>query len=102
MLSYLGLEPVTQRFSVKNVFLEISQNLLENTSARVSFLIKLRASAWNFIKKETLAQVFSCEFCEICKNTISYRTPPVAASVELVYFKSLAGLRLLLAAYFMN
>ena len=22
------------------------------------------------IKKETLAQVFSCEFCEICKSTI--------------------------------
>ena len=25
--------------------------------------------ACNFIKKETLAQVFSCEFCEISKNT---------------------------------
>ena len=36
---------------------------------------------YNFIKKETLAQVFSCEFCEISKNTFSYRTPPVAASV---------------------
>ena len=23
-----------------------------------------------------LAQVFSCEFCEICKNTFCYRTPP--------------------------
>ena len=23
----------------------------------------------NFIKKETLAQVFSCEFCEISENT---------------------------------
>ena len=34
-----------------------------------------------FIKIETLAQVFSCEFCEISKNTFSYRTPPVAASV---------------------
>ena len=32
-------------------------------------------------KKETLAQVFSCEFCEIFKNTRFYRTPPVAASV---------------------
>ena len=37
--------------------------------------------ACNFIKKQTLAQVFSCEFCEISKNTFSYRTPPVAASV---------------------
>ena len=25
--------------------------------------------ACNFIKKEALAQVFSCEFCEIFKNT---------------------------------
>ena len=24
--------------------------------------------------------VFSCEFCEISKNTYFYRTPPVAAS----------------------
>ena len=31
--------------------------------------------------KETLAQVFSCEFLEISKNTFFYRTPPVAASV---------------------
>ena len=44
------------------------------------FLIKLKASACNFIKKETLTQVFSCELCEISKNTICYRTPPVAAS----------------------
>ena len=35
----------------------------------------------NFIKNEALPQVFSCQFCEISKNTFSYRTPPVAASV---------------------
>ena len=46
------------------MFLRISQNLQENTCARASFLIKLQA----FIKKETLAQVFSCEFCDISKN----------------------------------
>ena len=28
-----------------------------------------RPDACNFIKKQTLAQVFSCEFYEICKNT---------------------------------
>ena len=32
------------------------------------------------LKKETLAQVFSCEFCKIFKNTFSNRIPPVAAS----------------------
>ena len=35
----------------------------------------------NFIKKEALAQVFSCEFCQISKNTFFYGAPPVAASV---------------------
>ena len=29
-----------------------------------------------FYTKETLAQAFSCEFCEISKNTFFYRTPP--------------------------
>ena len=31
--------------------------------------VKQSANFCNFIKKETLAQVFSCEFCEISKNT---------------------------------
>ena len=35
------------------------------------FFIKVSCSpeACNFIKKETLVLVFSCEFCENCKNT---------------------------------
>ena len=37
------------------------------------------------LKKETLAQVFSCEFCEISTNTYSYRTPQVAASAKLCF-----------------
>ena len=32
------------------------------------FLNKAASTAYNFIKKETLAQVFSCEFCKIFKN----------------------------------
>ena len=44
------------------------------------FFNKVAALRATFIKKETLAQVFSCEFCEISKNTFSYRTHPVAAS----------------------
>ena len=57
------------------MFLEISQNSQENTCARVSFLIKLQAEASNFIEKETLAQMFSCKFCEISKNNFLHRTP---------------------------
>ena len=77
-------ETVAQRYSVKKMFLEISQNSQQNTCARVS-LSKLQAEACNFIKKETLAQVFSSEFCEVSKNTFSYGTPPVAAS-EMKWF----------------
>ena len=31
--------------------------------------------------KETPAQVFSCEICEIVKNIFNYRTPLVTASI---------------------
>ena len=41
---------------------------------------KSPGGACNFIKKETLAQVFPGEFCEISKNTFFYRAPPMAVS----------------------
>ena len=47
------------------MFLEISQNSQENTYVSLFFKNLL-----NFIQKEALAQVFSCEFCEISKNTL--------------------------------
>ena len=58
------------------MFQKISQNSQENTCARVSFLIKLQASTCNFIKKETLAQLFSCEFCEIFKEHLFLQATP--------------------------
>ena len=42
-------------------------------------------AVFNFIEKEALAQVLSFGFCEISKNTFSYRTLPVAASVCYLY-----------------
>ena len=61
-------EAVAQRRSVKKVFLKISQNLQENI-------------CWSLIvDKETLTQVFFCEFCEIFKNSFFNTTPVVAAS----------------------
>ena len=50
---------------------------------QVQFSLDCRPEACNFIKKETLAHVFSCEFCEISKNIFSYRTTLVAASGSL-------------------
>ena len=55
-------EAATRGVLWTKVFLEISQNLQENTCAR--------PEACNFIKKETLAQAFCCELYEISKNIL--------------------------------
>ena len=65
---YLLLEAVAQTYSVKQAFLEISLNSWENTFATVSVLIKLRPQACNFIKIETLAQVFSCNLAKFLRT----------------------------------
>ena len=65
-------------FLKKKMFWKISRNSQENTCDRASFLIKLQT---NFIKKETLTQVFSFEFCEIFKNTFFTEHLPTTASV---------------------
>ena len=56
------------------MFLNILQNSQENTCARVSFFDKVVHRACNFIKKETQAQVFSCEFFKIFKNILLQNT----------------------------
>ena len=48
-----------RRCFVKKMFLKVSQNSLESACARV----------WNLLKNETLAQVFSCEFCEFLQSS---------------------------------
>ena len=53
-------EAVAHRGSVKSVFLEFSQNSQENTCA---------CARATLLKKRLWHQVFSCEFCEISKNT---------------------------------
>ena len=71
-------------FCKKKVFLEISQNSQEYTCARVSLLIKLQASPATLLKKETQAQLFSCEFCEISKNTLFTEQLWATVSKELL------------------
>ena len=46
------------------------------------FLMKFQAWRPATLIKETPTRVFSCEICEIFKNTAFYRTPPVAASAQ--------------------
>ena len=61
----------------------LSQSFFFNKVAGLS----CRPKACNFIKKETLAEVFSCEFYEISKNTFFYRTPLVTASAVKLLFE---------------
>ena len=67
-----------QKYSLK-------KGVLRNLAARVSFLINLETEACNFIKKETLAQVFFCEFCEVSKNTLFTEHLWATASVKTIH-----------------
>ena len=57
-------------------------------------MIKTADKPWQIIgpgpatllRKKAMAQVFSCEFWEIYKNTFYYRTPLVAPSGVLITF----------------
>ena len=64
------------------MFLQTLQNSQENTCARVSFFTKLLIYS---VQKQSVRCV--PYFCEIPKNTFSYRTPPVAASEDLTLSK---------------
>ena len=72
-------EVIVQICSVK-VVLKNFAKFTEKYLCQSLFLINLRQSCI-FIEKETLAKMFSCEFCEIFKNIFFYKTPLVAASV---------------------
>ena len=62
-------ETVAHNCSVKKAFLEISQNSLEKTSTRVSFLIKLQASDIQFFKKDLWQRSFPVNFAKFLRTT---------------------------------
>ena len=70
-----SLEAVVRWCFVRKVVLKTSETL------QCQSLFFNKVAGLRKAKKESLAQVFSCEFCEISKNILFYRTPPVAASV---------------------
>ena len=55
------------------------------------YLNKVADLAYNFIKIETLAQVFSCEFCKIAKNTFFTEHIWATASLYIRIFKVIFG-----------
>ena len=62
-----GILQNSAKFTVKYLCQSFFFNIVEG----------LRPAA---LLKETLAKVFCCEFCDISKNTLFNRTPPMAAS----------------------
>ena len=66
--SIFNINWILIHFSVIDHFCNVISQLLQNLGLQI-------------IKKETLAQVFSWEFCKIF-NIFSYRTPLVATSVH--------------------
>ena len=78
-------EAAPLRCSLKKMFLEIPQNSREKSYARVPFLKSCRSQVYNFIKKETLAQVFS-------KHTAKNTALSVSVFRDfLVHFLKFAG-----------
>ena len=69
-------------FCIKSVLRNFSKFTGKHLCPRL-FFNKVADLVCNFIKKESVAQVLSCEFCEISKNTFFYRAHSVVASVSL-------------------
>ena len=69
-----------RRCSVKKSVLRNFAKVTGKYLCQSLFFNKVAGLACNFIKKESLAQVFSCEFCEISENTFFHRRPLAAAS----------------------
>ena len=69
------LEMTSNYSFFKNV--SLNPRSVNDSHQRCSVGKVVLTKACNVIKKEPLAQVFSCEFCEISKNIVHfYRTPP--------------------------
>ena len=64
------------------MFLKISQNSLENSSVKVSFLTKFQTEACKF----SLAQIFAVNFAKFVRTPF-YRTLPLTAS-EYLFFQN--------------
>ena len=76
--------PGTYRTDLFSLYLCFQEAVLWRCSAK---------KACNFIKKGSLAQVFSCKFCKMFKNSYFYRTSLVATfgfSISLICQKPLS------------
>ena len=88
---------LSERFFKKSVMSNFAEFTRKHLRRNLLFYrVKLSRSATVdlFIKCESLAQVFSCEFCKICKNTVfaeHYRRLLLIAAVSIVVKGELAN-----------
>ena len=73
-----------QRCYVRNMFLKFRKIHRKTPVPEPLFSCSWRLRQVALLK-ETLAQVFYCEFCKIFKNTFFYKILPVGTSVEVFY-----------------
>ena len=71
----------TGKLLCKSLFFNKVADLRPETLFKKRLRYRCFPEVCNFVKKEAVTQGFSCEFCEISKNTFCYGTPLVAASV---------------------
>ena len=73
---------------VNKVFLKFCKIHRKTPAPATLGLPATQAEACNFIKKETMAQVLSCEFCEISKNTFSTEHLRATGFVSFMFYKN--------------
>ena len=74
LVSFLIDRSSQQGCSVKKGVLKNFAKFTGKHLCQSLFLNKVVGAACNFMKKETLAQMLSCEFCKIFKNTFLQNT----------------------------
>ena len=85
--TFVDSEAATRRHSIRK---EVLRNFAKLTGKHLcqSLFFNKVVEVCNFIKKETVAEMFSCEFCKISKTTFSYITLPVATSVDCLHIEN--------------
>ena len=68
-------------FCKKGVLKNFAKSTGKSLCQKSLFELSCRLRPATILEKRLLVQVFSCEFCELFKNTFCYRTRPAAASV---------------------
>ena len=88
---------MSRRCFIKKLFLIISQYSQENTCVGVSFLINcLLIKGLQLYSKETPAQVFSWEYCQIFKNNYFEEHLWTAASESFSFYQFYVSLNVFL------